>query len=512
MDDFHKQTTLPDLNAGSAKVPLPKQIGPYKIDSLLSKGGMSLLYLGVHPQTGRPVVIKALLPKYCKNKEMARRFLKEAEIIGMTHHPNIVRLFGQGEWEKGLYIAMEFVQGISLRQFIQQKSLSQKRALEIVLQVAYALSHLHSHGVIHRDLKPENILITESGEIKVIDFGIAQIKADLEKERITQKKRMMGTPIYMSPEQKEHSAKVSYPSDIYSLAIIAYELILGKLSHGVIHLDLLTKRLRPIIEKALKADPKDRYQDIVELITELSQYIGNFSENAEEECSEEALQAIQNIHSILIPKKAPGWPQLEIGVAVHEGMPSSCLYLDFFHLPQNRYGIVLAEPLQPNAASLLHVCILRGMVRMALHQDHHPVKILSHLSQVIHHDLIEQPFGLSLLLLTPDKDQLSFISCKYTDLSHISEGSQTVRTLTTPNSALGTDLGTPLLETADHWGSEDILVLHSLGIQAKGDHWIQEHLLLSGQRQAEKMLQTLVSEQKLLPKQTSAVIAIHRIF
>ena len=173
LDDFHKQTTLPDLHAGEARnYPLPQKIGPYKIESLLDKGGMSLLYLGVHPGTSQPIVVKVLLPKYLKNKEMMGRFLKEAQIIGMTNHPNIVKLYGQGQWEKGLYIAMEFIQGISLRQFIQQKSLSQKRALEIILQVAYALCHLHTHGVIHRDLKPENILITETGEIKVIDFGI----------------------------------------------------------------------------------------------------------------------------------------------------------------------------------------------------------------------------------------------------------------------------------------------------------------------------------------------------
>ncbi|MDE3048213.1 MAG: serine/threonine protein kinase, partial [Verrucomicrobiota bacterium] len=184
-------------------MPLPQQIGPYKVESLLSKGGMSVLYLGIHPTTSKPIVIKVLSPKYCKNKEMASRFLKEAAIIGMAHHPNIVRLYGQGAWEKGLYIAMEFVQGISLRQFIQQKSLTHQRALEIILQVAYALCHLHTHGVIHRDLKPENILITESGEIKVIDFGIAHLQGEAGTERITQKRKVMGTPVYMSPEQKE---------------------------------------------------------------------------------------------------------------------------------------------------------------------------------------------------------------------------------------------------------------------------------------------------------------------
>ncbi len=517
MDDFHKQTTLPDLHVGAPRIPLPKQIGPYKIDSLLNKGGMSILYLGVHPETNQPIVIKVLLPKYCKNKEMASRFLKEAEIIGMAHHPNIVRLYGQGEWEKGLYIAMEFIQAISLRQFIQQKSLSHKRALEIILQVAYALCHLHAHGIIHRDLKPENILITESGEIKVIDFGIAQAKDQTEKERITQKKRMMGTPIYMSPEQKENPSLVSYPSDIYSLAIIAYELVLGRLSHGVIHLALLSKRFRAIIEKALKPDPKERYQDIVDFITDISQYIGTLSDEKEEEqeeLSDEILNMIQQTRKVLIPQKAPSWPQLEIGIALHEGMSLSGLYLDFFHLPENRYGIILAEPLESGTLSLLQAASLRGMMRMAMRHDHHPLKALKALNETIHQDPMSAHFRFCLILLTPDKDQLSFVSCNYTSLYHILEGSQTIRILSTPNNALGLDPETPLLETTDNWNSGDTLILHSIGLKPEQEDqkWAQEFLILSGQNQAEKILQSLTSQQKILPKRASAVLTIQRIF
>lgn len=509
MVDFHKQTTIPDLHEGAPRLPLPKQVGPYKIDSLLAKGGMSILYLGVHPETSKPIVIKVLLPKYCKNKEMASRFLKEAEIIGMTHHPNIVRLYGQGEWEKGLYIAMEFVQGISLRQFIQQKSLSRKRALEILLQVAYALCHLHTHGVVHRDLKPENILITESGDIKVIDFGIAQMKTNVEKERITQKKRLMGTPVYMSPEQKENPSKVSYASDIYSLGIIAYELLLGRLSHGVIHLALLPKKLRGIVEKTLKENPKERYADIVDFITDISQRL----RTADEEEEIEDFQIIEEAKKVLIPKKPPKWQQIEIGLAVHEGISLSALYVDFFHLPHNRYAIILAEPMEMGTSSLLQASILRGMARMALRSDHLPAKIASNLNQILCSDPHRFRFGLCLLILDPEKDQMSFISCKYTEARHIAEGSHAMRTLTTPNDALGFDLGMTFLETSDNWNAGDRILLHSLGIEPpKKDEWLQENLILPVQSLAEKMLQNWTGAQKVLPKQASAIITIHRIF
>ncbi|HEY5259155.1 MAG TPA: serine/threonine-protein kinase, partial [Rhabdochlamydiaceae bacterium] len=262
---FYKQPTLRETAPSAAKPsPIPSKIGPYQIDSVLNKGGMSLLYLGLHPETKQPLAIKVLLPAYVTHPEMIERFLQEAEIIALTNHPNIVKLYGQGTWEGGLYIAMEFIQGISLSQFIMQHSLSLKRSLDIVLQVAYALCHLHTHRVIHRDLKPENILITEDGEVKVIDFGIAALH---DEGNPSQSKSFMGTPSYMAPEQKEDSSKASYSSDIYALGIITYELVVGKLSYGVLNLSLVPKGLRTILEKALAVSPKERYQDIVDFIT-----------------------------------------------------------------------------------------------------------------------------------------------------------------------------------------------------------------------------------------------------
>jgi hypothetical protein len=523
-EDFHKQKTHPDLTSGDARPhPTPNRIGPYKIESLLSKGGMSYLYLGLHPSTSQPIVVKVLSPKYLKNKEISNRFLKEAQIIGMTNHPNIVRLYGQGSWEKGLYIAMEFIQGVSLRQFIQQKSLSHRRALEIILQVAYALCHLHTHGVIHRDLKPENILITESGEIKVIDFGIAQLHDEEALERITHTKGMMGTPVYMSPEQKENPHSVSYASDIYSLGIIAYELLLGRLSHGVIHLALLGKSLRTIIDKALKADLKERYQDIVDFITDVSHYLktlGGHEQETTEEVSDEVLNMVQKGRQILIPKKIPRWPHVEFGLAVQEGMSLSGLYLDFFSLPENRFCIVLAEPLETTSSTLLTCSILRGMVRMAIthafhngKKDAHPIKMLSALNSALFEDPMQQKFSLVLLLLSPERDQLSFVSCSYSSLWHIPEGSKKVRLLSTPNPPLGADSNATLLETADNWNSGDTLILHShLKHEESHAAWLTDHLLLSPQPLAERVLHHLAAQRPTPAKRASAVLSLHRLF
>jgi serine/threonine protein kinase len=197
---FHKQPTFPHFpKKETSPSEIPEKIGPYKIEALLEKGGMSLLFLGVEPKTHAPAAIKVLLPKYLSHPEMVARFLNESEIISLTNHPNIVKLYGHGEWENGLYIAMEYVEGISLRQYLLRNPISLKKALTIIIDIAYALCHLHSHGVIHRDLKPENILVTQSGEIKVIDFGIAQLLAEKPNLDGQNKEQLIGTPIYISP-------------------------------------------------------------------------------------------------------------------------------------------------------------------------------------------------------------------------------------------------------------------------------------------------------------------------
>ncbi|MCH9704416.1 MAG: serine/threonine protein kinase, partial [Chlamydiae bacterium] len=136
---------------------------------------MSVLYLGIDPSTREPLAIKTLSSRFVSHPEMVERFLHEAQIIEITNHPNIVRLLGHGQWEEGVYIATEFIQGISLRQMILQQAMSLKRALEIVIQIGHAITHLHVHGIIHRDLKPENILLTSQGGVKVVDFGISQL-------------------------------------------------------------------------------------------------------------------------------------------------------------------------------------------------------------------------------------------------------------------------------------------------------------------------------------------------
>lgn len=465
--DFHKQPTCPGLVAGGGPLltpPIPETIGQYKIESLLEKGGMSILYLATHPETKEPTTIKVLSPKYISHPEMVKRFTTEAEIIAMTNHPNIVQLYGYGEWEGGLYIAMEFVQGISLRQYILQTPVSLARALDIVIDIAYALCHLHSHGVIHRDLKPENILITESGEIKVIDFGIAQLLAEAEVNDPAQAKQLIGTPIYMSPEQREDPTRVSYPSDIYSLGIITYELILGKLSHGQIHIALMPKGIQKILHKALQPKAEDRYHDVVDFIADISAYKNSTLVQKEKKAADPLSEMVENMkraQMTLVASSPPQWPNIEIGLAGHQGISISGIYYDFFDIPEGSYGIIMGESNSGGAEGVIYTAVLRGMVRSLCRLTTKPVELVTILNDILFRDGMNQQFNLNYLTINPTTNELRYVSCGYGNLWQIKSGKEAPLKLSTDNKSLGLDPEAKFSEVQGIWDVGDTLVLNT---------------------------------------------------
>lgn len=468
-EDFYKQNTLPEGSSKNLKVPLrlqeiPAMIGPYKIESLLEKGGMSLLYLGLHPETKEPTTIKVLLPKFLSHPDVVQRFLTEAEIIAMTDHPNIVKLYGHGEWEGGLYIAMEFIQGISLRQALLQSPISLKRALEIVIDIAYALCHLHTHGVIHRDLKPENILITDSGEVKVIDFGIAQLLAEKGTKETPATQRLIGTPIYMSPEQRENPESVSYPSDIYSLGIIFYELVLGKLSHGQIHLSLMPKGLQKILTKTLQPRPQDRYHDIVDFITDVSAYLNSANLDKEKKVGDqlsEISENLRNVQEILVPSGPPNWPGIEVGLNSLKGLNSFGIYYDFLSFRDGSYGVIIVESSAKGAEGIIYIAMIKGMIQTITQKVNDPIDLAKTLNLLLINSKIDEIFAFSFLSLLPKQNKLHYISCGYSNLWKIQAETRRVIQIQNRNIALGIDLESQFTQVSTSWEVDDCLILGS---------------------------------------------------
>jgi serine/threonine-protein kinase len=205
------------------------RLGRFEITGVLGEGAMGIVYLAHDPQIERPVALKTLRPEALtggSGDEMETRFLKEAKLAGRLSHPNVVTIYEAGEDKGVAYIAMEHVDGEPLTRFLKPGSeLSLADRIAVVRQVAMALDHAHERGVLHRDIKPGNILITRDRHVKVADFGIGKLLTASTGD-LTRTGHMIGSPAYMSPEQVRGD-KLDGRSDLFSLAVVLYELLTG---------------------------------------------------------------------------------------------------------------------------------------------------------------------------------------------------------------------------------------------------------------------------------------------
>lgn len=202
------------------------QYGRYRIVKELGKGTMGVVYEAHDPQIDRLVALKILRPDRMVNEAYVGRFLKEARAIGRLAHPSIVTIYDVGEDNDTIYIAMEYLKGAPFNEVIRSGSLNVGQSIDIARQVAEALDYAHKHAIIHRDIKPSNIILTEDYQPKLTDFGIARIE-DSATLYQTQAGEILGTPVYMSPEQAMGQT-VDGRSDLYALGVILYEMIVGR--------------------------------------------------------------------------------------------------------------------------------------------------------------------------------------------------------------------------------------------------------------------------------------------
>jgi serine/threonine protein kinase len=202
-------------------------IGQYRIEAPLGRGGMGVVYRGVHEHLGRPVAIKALAPELTQQPEFKERFFSEAKTQARLQHPNIVGVYDLLEDAGDFFIVMELVVGEALDDILRARNgqgMDLGEAAAIFNQILAALDYAHSEGVIHRDIKPSNVMITPGGRIKLTDFGIALLIGD---KRLTASQSAIGTPTYMSPEQILRPRSVDHRTDIYSAAVVFFEMIAG---------------------------------------------------------------------------------------------------------------------------------------------------------------------------------------------------------------------------------------------------------------------------------------------
>ncbi|MBI4243655.1 MAG: protein kinase [Planctomycetes bacterium] len=207
---------------------LYKEIIPgYEIISKLGSGGMGVVYRAKHITTERPTALKLLSPTAAKDEDYIKRFIREAKIASSINHPNIVTTYDVGEYEGRYYIAMEYIDGVTVKSMLDNAAISEKEATRIVRDVALALDEISKTGIVHRDIKPENIMLTREGVVKLCDFGLAKI-TNTPGQSLTQSGLTLGTPYYMSPEQIKEEKNLDIRSDFYSLGASYFHMLVGK--------------------------------------------------------------------------------------------------------------------------------------------------------------------------------------------------------------------------------------------------------------------------------------------
>src|SRR6266513_270230 len=278
--------------------------GNYKITNKIGAGGQGTVYKAVDQKLGRTVVLKVLPAELTVKESNLKRFDREARLASALDHPNICTIFDMDEAEGLHFISMQYVEGKHVRQLVNGRPLELESALRIGIQVADALASAHARGIIHRDIKSGNVMVTDSGQVKILDFGLAKLLLDeteartsgIDRTDLTEVGVPYGTATYAAPEQAKGD-KVDARADIFSTGVLLYEMLTGtwpfrgkstvEVRYAVIYDQPKTlaemrpgatpARLQQILDRAMQKEPKDRYQRIDEVRDELRKVLQDVS-------------------------------------------------------------------------------------------------------------------------------------------------------------------------------------------------------------------------------------------
>ena len=349
------------------------KFGRFEVRGELGRGGMGIVYVAVDATLGREVALKVLPAS--GDVERRRRFMREARSAAAVTHPGIATVYDVGEHDGAVFIAMERVRGKTLRAWLDENgTIPIVEAQRIARAIAKTLAKAHEQGVVHRDLKPENAMLTEDGDVKLLDFGLAKLVGPMLSETgsttDTQDGRIIGTPCYMSPEQAR-GLPVDTRSDVFSFGVMFYELLTGRRPFsGSTSVDLLASITRDepiavtevvpaisedvakVVTRCLRKIPDDRYADAGALVKDLEQACTA----AEKPLTQQA--PISSVNEASVPKRDPGLSRRMLGMAVGLSLAAAGSIL-VWQLSSNTASQAgtLATPKVPNSSEMAMVVV-----------------------------------------------------------------------------------------------------------------------------------------------------------
>jgi serine/threonine protein kinase/Tfp pilus assembly protein PilF len=265
-----------------------QRVGPYEIIARIGQGGMATVYKAYHPQLDRFVAIKMMQPTFVIESNFRTRFEREARIVGGLEHPHILPVYDFAEYEGQPYLVMKLIEGSSLKTVLSQGPLEPDDLMMVLPPIASALDYAHHQGVLHRDIKPSNILIDQRATPYLTDFGLARASHQINDNNMISQDMFIGTPYYVSPEQGMGERDLTAQSDLYSLGVVLYELLTGRVpfdsgsTFAVIHDHIyrplpmpssinpaLTPAIELVLMKALAKHPSERYDSATEMVNAL---------------------------------------------------------------------------------------------------------------------------------------------------------------------------------------------------------------------------------------------------
>ncbi len=440
-------------------------IGDYTVISQIGTGGMGRIMKASAPD-GAVVALKIIKSEHIGKKAIIERFEQEMKICASLSHRNIASIIGWGLDSFGRnYFAMEFVEGSDLRDRLVDNEVGLALAVDVFTQLCEGLLYAHSKGVIHRDIKPENIIIDREGVAKIVDFGIAK---DTTSGSMTMTDVVMGSPIYMSPEQKSDFKNVDRRADIYAAGAVFYEMLSGEMPGGLLRIDLVPENLRTIIEKCIAYKAEDRYSSCLDILEDLKTYCQGGCITRDQK----AIRLIEGnvkLRQALIDSFYPCENPTVRGLALDafyipaEGIGGN--YYDYIKIDDDRTGILVGNLFErPDVQAAFFLAMLRSAFRIFATESTDPGKVLSKVNNFMSKERFDNFAVMSYMVFDSSTSEISVATAGFRPVMVLKDGAEDFLDIQPEGVAIGVmedyEYATETMKLA----KGDLMMLSSAGI------------------------------------------------